>query len=230
MARTFNPQFAELLSEAFSRIEIRPIQVEQEHIDEALRSVNFLLTEFANRGVHQFQLITQDIPTIVGEPTYELMDGALDVWHAVYSRDGSDTPIWPFSRSDYHSVPDKDAEGRPNQYFTDRGKTGNVRRTITLWPVPDRVDTLKLWVWARADQQTSLTETAPIAHEFIDAYADGLGLRLAKKFNRLKVRELTADFYGSPGNPGSFDLAVTAARERSPSRFRMRGYTRGRRF
>jgi hypothetical protein len=225
MARTFNPQFAEILSEAFSRIEIRPLQVTQEHIDEALRSANFLLTEMTNRGVTQFQLIEQEITLVAGTATYDLMEGALDVWHAVYTRDGSDTPIWPFSRSDYHSIPDKTAAGRSNQYFTDRGKTGNTRRTITLWPVPDRADTLNLWVWARADTQTNdISLTAPIAAEFVDAYADGLGKRLAKKFNRLKVSELSKDF------EESFGLAFTTARERTPLRIRMRGYTKGRRF
>lgn len=229
MARDFNPQFAELLSESFSRAEIRPINVTQEHIDEALRSANFLLTEFTNRGVHQFQLVEQEITTVAGTATYDLMAGALDVWHAVYRRDNSDTPIWPFSRSDYHSLPNKDADGRPNQYFSDRGKTGNTTRTVTLWPVPDRSgDTLKLWVWARPDSQT-FGATAPIAVEFEDAFADGLALRLAKKFNRLKVDELTIDYRGRDGKSGSFELACTAARERAPARFRMRGYTRGRR-
>ncbi len=49
MARTFNPQFAELLSEAFARAEIRPIGVTQEHIEEAIRSANYLLTDFSVR-------------------------------------------------------------------------------------------------------------------------------------------------------------------------------------
>jgi hypothetical protein len=225
MARDFNPQFAEILSESFSRAEIRPINVTQEHIDEALRSANYLLTEFTNRGVNQYQLVEQDITTVSGTATYDLMAGAVDAWHVVYRRDGSDTPIWPFSRSDYHSIPDKDATGRPNQYFTDRGKEGNTTRTITLWPVPDRNnDTVKIWVWVRANKQDGLTPEAPIAAEFSDAFADGLALRLAKKFNRLKVRELTADY------AISFPLAVTTARERAPLRLRMRGYTRGRRY
>lgn len=225
MARDFNPDFAELLSEAFSRIEIRPLQVTQEHIDEAIRSANFLLTDFTNRGVTQYQLVKQQITTESGVAEYDLMDGALDVWHAVYTRDGVDTVIWPFSRSDYHSLPNKDNTGKPTQYVTERGKVGNATRTITVWPVPERDDdTIDLWVWARANGQTELSEDAPVAAEFIDAYADGLGLRLAKKFNRMKVKELKLDF------EESFDRAFTTARERAPSRFRMRGYTRGRRF
>jgi hypothetical protein len=227
MARTFNPQFAQLLSEAFSRAQIRPLQVTQEHLDEAISSANFVLTEFTNLGVTQFQLVEQEIELEAGEATYELMEGALDAWHVMYRRDGmTDTPVWPIARSDYHSLPDKDTPGLSNQYFTERGKVGNERRTITLWPVPDRdTDTLSVWVWCRTDSQTNdISTTAPIAVEFIDAYADAIGLRMAKKFNRDAVAGLAKDA------ARSFDIAFSAARERTPARFRMRGYTRGRRF
>ncbi len=162
---------------------------------------------------------------VPGQATYDLMEGALDVWHAVYRRDGSDTPIWPFSRSDYHSIPDKAATGRPNQYFTDRGKVGLAARTVTLWPVPDHFpdDTLRLWVWCRANTAGDFSTDVPIASEFMDAYADGLALRLAKKFTRNMVSGLAADF------EASFKIAFSAARERAPTRLRMRGYSRGRR-
>lgn len=227
MARTYNPEFARLLSESFSRAKIRPLQVTQEHLDEAIASANFVLTQFTNLGVTQFQLVEQVIELETGVATYDLMEGALDAWHVMYRRDGmTDTPVWPISRSDYHSLPVKDTPGLANQYFTDRGKTGNVARTITLWPVPDRdTDSLSVWVWCRTDSvENNISATAPIAVEFIDAYADAIALRLAKKFNEDKVAGLTTDA------KASFDIAFSAARERTPVRLRMRGYTRGRRF
>jgi hypothetical protein len=226
MARDFNPEFADILSESFSRAGIRPLQVTQEHIDEAIRSANYILTAWTNQGINQFQLVEQTITLEAGEPTYDLMEGALDAWHVVYHRDGYDTPIWPFSRSDYHSLPDKDTQGRSNQYLTERGVAGNTVRTITLWPVPDRdTDTLSVWVWCRTNAQTNdISAGAPIAVEFADAFADELGLRLAKKFAPERVSDLRGDALRS------FDVAFTAARERVPVRLRMRGYTRGRRF
>lgn len=223
MARTFNPIFADILSDAFSRAEIRPQTATQEHLDEALRSANYLLTEFTNRGVNQYQLIEQVIPTVSGIATYDLVVGTVDAFHVVYRRDNADVPIWSFSRSDYHSLPNKNAAGRPTEYFTERGKEGNATRTITVWPVPDRSnDEIRLWVWVRANAQDSLAAEAPIAVEFADAFADGLALRLAKKFNRLKVRDLTSDYMTS------FLLAQSTGRERAPLRLRMRGYTKGR--
>lgn len=223
MARTYNPEFAQILSEALARAGIRPQQAGQEHIEDALRSANFLLTEFSNRNVNQYQLVEQVIPTVDGTATYALMEGAIDVWHMVYRRDDSDTPVWPISRSDYHSIPKKDPEGRPTVYFSERGVTGNTPRTVTLWPVPDRVDSIRIWVWCRHDSQTFDTN-APMAIEFLDAYADGLALRLAKKFDPPRVEGLELDY------ARSFKAATDTARERAPLRLRMRGYTRGRRF
>lgn len=222
MARAFNPQFHELVSEAFARAEIRPNQVTQEHLDELIRSAGFVLTDFTNRGVTQFQLVKQTITLEAGTPTYDLMDGAVDAWHVMVIRDGQYSPVFPFSRSDYHSLPDKDNEGRPIQYFTERGVTGTTSRTITLWPVPDRADTLDVWVWCWAEDQTSLAQDAPISREFIDAYADALALRMAKKFNRMAVAGLEQDALIS------FGRAFSTNRERAPARMRMRGYVRGR--
>lgn len=224
MARTFNPQFADLLSEALERAEIRPITATQEHIEAAVRSANFQLTQFSNTGVTQYQMVEQIIDIVPGQATYELMLGALDIWYAVYRRDGSDTPIWPFSRSDYASLPDKGSEGRSNQYFTERSAVGNTLRTVTLWPVPDTFpnDTLRLWVWARPDNAGDFSTDAPISAEYIDAFADGLALRLAKKFNRNMVSMLTTDYAASS------KIAFSAGRERAPLRLRMRGYTKGR--
>ena len=97
MSRQFNPTFPQLLAESFSRILIRPLQITQEHIVEALRSANLMLIEFQNHGVNQFQLIEQTIDLEEDEATYDLMEGAIDVWSAVHRRDGLDTPVWPMN-------------------------------------------------------------------------------------------------------------------------------------
>lgn len=224
MSRQFNPTFPQLLSEAFSRILIRPLQITQEHILEAIRSANLMLIEFQNHGVNQFQLIEQTITLVDGQATYDLMEGAIDAWSVVHRRDDLDTPVWPMARTDYQRIPDKDNEGRPFNYFVERGKTGITERTITLWPVPDRDgDELVLWVWARGEDQT-FNINAPMAFEWFDAYASNLAKRMAEKYapKLYDQKEKLAD--------RAFDLAYGSDRERAPARFRFRGYTRGRRF
>jgi len=224
--RSFNPQFAELLGEAFARINIRPAAVNQEHIDEAIRSGNLMFVSFANRVQHQFQMQRAQLTMVGGTATYNLPAGALEVWSCVVRKDGQDTPVFPMARRDYEYIPDKTNEGRPFNFFVERGKVGNDQRTITFWPTPDgtSADTAELWCVMRPQDATGLPEEIGIAWEWFDAYACDLTARMAEKFAPEKYDEksLMAE--------RAFLIAKGADRERAPTRFRMRGYTRGRRF
>lgn len=219
--RAFDPQFAELLSEAFSRIQIRPLSVTQEHIDEAIRSANLMLVHFAIKGMAQYQMSQQSISLVQGTPTYNLPAGALDIWSAVHRRDNLDTPVWPFSRSDYHHIPSKTQEGRPFNYFADRGVLGAATRSVTLWPTPDRTgDELLCWFLMKSEDASGLPENISVAYEYFEAYASNLCARLAEKFAPQSFREKLqlADMAWKAAQDGN--------RERAPTRMRMRGYTR----
>lgn len=224
--RTFNPKFADLLSEAFSRVLIRSAAVTQDHIDEAIRSANLMFVSFANRVQHQFQLqhVTQALTAADAE--YDLPVGALDVWSAVVRKDGQDTPVWPMARVDYQRIPSKTQEGRPFNFFVERGKVGNAQRTITFWPTPDGTSATeaRMWVLMRPEDATGLPENLSVAWEWFDAYASDLTARLAEKY----APEQHADKEAKAER--AFLIAKGGDRERSPTRFRMRGYTRGRRF
>lgn len=225
--RTFNPTFAEIMTEAFARIGIRPLTITQEHIDEAIRSANLMLIEFAARGVNQFQLVQTTQALAVADATYDLPAGTIDVWSCIYRHtDGTDTPMWPMSRTDYEYMPDKDNAGRPFHYFVERGAVGNTVRTITLWPVPDaaHAGSVVLWVWRRAEDATGIPETLSTAWEWFDAYAAKLCARMAEKFAPALTEEK------SVLGEQAFMLARGFDRERAPARFRMTGYTRGRRY
>ncbi len=223
--RTFTPQFADLMTEAFSRVQIRPANVTQEHIDNAIMSANLLLTEFSNRAVNQYQLVQQSVALVDGTASYNLPAGTVDVWHAVVRKDDQDTPVWPMSRSDYHSMPNKDNEGRPFAYFADRSGAPDATRTITLWPVPDgtSADTLELWLWREAETVVKVNETFGVGRPWFDAYAAGLAKRLARKYAPSLMAELTMEA------EEAFMFAKAGDRERAPTRLRMSGYiSRGR--
>jgi hypothetical protein len=209
-----------MLSEAFSRCLIRPANVTQDHIEEAIRSANLMLIEFGNDGVHQHQLVEAVIPTVPAQETYDLPAGTIDVWHAIFRRSDSDTPIWPMSRSDYHSIPNKTNPGRPFNYFVERNPVGDGTRTITLWPVPDQVDELRIWVWVQHETVVKLNETLGVAKEWFDAYAAALAARLAWKFAASLIDKLEA----KAGQ--AYKLAKTATRERVDTRVRAQGYFR----
>lgn len=223
--RTFDPQFAELLGEAFARINVQPRDITQEHIDQGVRSTNLTFIHFANRVQHQFQMAQLSVATVANQATYDLGAGVLDVFAMVHRRDGLDTPMWPISRSDYLTIPDKTNNGRPLDYVVERGKTGIIQRTVTVWPTPDRVDALVYWAVRKPEDVTGLPDNLGVAWEWFDAYSAELAKRMARKFAPSLVAELRVEA------EEAFQIAKAADRERAPLRLRMVGYgRRGRRF
>lgn len=220
--RVFNPEFAEILEEAFSRCQIRPQTINQDHINEALRSANLMLVKFANAGVQQYRLQQQTVIMEAGEPRYELAAGTLDVWSMVYTRDGQDTPVWPMSRTDYEYIPTKTQPGRPHDFFFDRSSIDNGLRHFDLYPTPDTDgDTIRVWALMRSQDAVGIAENLTVAYEGFDAYAAELAARLARKY----APELL------PGRTGlaqeaedAWKLWRGADRERAPLRLKMRGY------
>lgn len=223
MSTSFDPTFAEVLSEAFSNCGIRPQLVTSEHIDEAIRSANFALVKFSNRGVKQYSLSYRQLSLVSGTATYSLPADVIDVWAATTLRSGAETPIWPISRTDYLTIPNKTTTGRSYNYFIDKGKVGTTQRTIALWPVPDRsTDVLNYWALTRHTDVTDLSATGPMAYEWVDAYALEIAVRMALKYapDRLDTLSILAG--------QAFELAYDANRERAPVRFKMRGYVKPR--
>lgn len=223
MTKTFNPQFADLLSESFSRVGIRPAVVTQEHIDEALRSAQLLLVEFSNRGVKQYQLVNQQFTTVTGQAAYTLDIGTLDVWSAICTQNNVDIPIWPMGRLDYQRIPNKENQGRPFNFFIDKGQTGNGQRIMYLWPAGENnTDVISFWAWTRTADQVAMLQTAPMAYEWFDAYAAGIAARMAEKYapSLWEAKVMNAE--------KAFVFARQADRETAPTRFRMRGYCRPR--
>lgn len=217
--RSFTPQFSEFLAESFARIQIRGLDIQQDHIDEAVRSANFTLIELANDSSAQFQMVSGSIALESGEPRYTLPAGLIDLFSVIHRRDSLDTPVWPISRSDYHTIPDKTNAGRPHCYFFDKGKTGNTQRTIDLWPVPENdTDTLEYWGIYRPEDTTGLPDNIGMAWEFFDAYAANLAMRLAEKY-------APAQYNMKAGIAAqALRLAKSGGREKAPTRFRARGY------
>lgn len=219
--REFSPKFADILGNAFSNCGIRPENVHQEHIEQAILSANLVTIEFGNRGVQSYQLVEfNDIETESGVATYSLPAGTRDVWHAVLRRDNADTPIWPIARSDYHSIPRKDTTGRPFNFAVNIETLGDEAREITLWPVPDRADSLRLWLWVHTETAIAMNESLAVGRAWYDAYGWAISHRMAFKYAPDRLDALKAE------KEQSFMLAENATRERRDLRLRARGGVR----
>ena len=144
----FNPTLNELIEEAFERcgLELRSGY----DFRTARRSLNFLLTEWANRGINLWTIEQGQIPLVQGQVVYDLPSDTVDLLeHVIRTFPGSvanqiDININRISVSTYSTIPNKLTQGRPIQVWINRQSgqepQGSTRKVpqINVWPSPDQ--------------------------------------------------------------------------------------------
>jgi hypothetical protein len=121
---TFNPDLNEIFEEAFERcgLELRTGY----DFRTARRSMNFMLTDWANRGINMWTIEQGSIPLVQGQVTYALPDDTVDLIEHVIRTDANqgsnqtDLNITRISVSTYSTIPNKQAQGRPIQVWIQR--------------------------------------------------------------------------------------------------------------
>jgi hypothetical protein len=146
----FNPTLNDLVEEAFERCG-RELRTGYD-LRTARRSLNFLLTEWANRGINLWTIEQGSINMIQGQVTYDLPNDTVDLVEHVIRTDSGQGPnqtdinISRISVSTYSTIPNKLAQGRPIQVWINRQSgqtTDEVGATpaypqINVWPAPDQ--------------------------------------------------------------------------------------------
>ena len=143
---SFNPTLNDIVEEAFERVglELRTGY----DFRTARRSLNLLLTEWANRGINLWTIDTDSIPLIQGVNTYDLPDDTVDLLeHVIRNYPGCqanqiDININRISVSTYSTIPNKLTQGRPIQVWVNRrsGQTSDAPGAVnqvpqfTVWP------------------------------------------------------------------------------------------------
>jgi len=148
---SFLPDLNEIVEEAFERCgaELRSGY----DMRTAIRSLNLLLMEWANRGINLWTLDTGSITLVYNTGTYNLPLDTVDLLDHVVrtgaTTNQTDINITRISSSTYLSIPNKNATGRPIQVWINRlsgqtsssGSTTTYAPTITVWPLPDNSNT-----------------------------------------------------------------------------------------
>jgi hypothetical protein len=218
---SWNPDIGELVEEAFERagLELRSGY----DLRTARRSLNFLLTEWANKGLNMWTVTSGTIPLVAGQKTYTTADSlpsdAVDYIDVVCRTSSgganSDIALTRISSTTYASIPNKDQSGRPYQYYVNRGVSAP---SITLWQVPDSGTsyTLVYWYMKRIDDVTNpASQTFGIPFRFYNALAAGLAYHIALKKPEAQERiSLLKDLYDE-----AFQLAADEDRDRASVRF-----------
>src|SRR6056300_1636679 len=148
---TFEKGFSisDIVEEAYERIGIQGVSGYQ--LKGARRSLNIMFQEWANRGLHYWEIGNNSITLVDGQATYTIYrstdDGTSDAT-AIYGVDdileasyrnasNVDTPLTKINRSTYQALANKTSEGTPSQYFVQRFID---KITITLYLTPGSSD------------------------------------------------------------------------------------------
>ena len=135
----------EIIEESYERIGLRPNAGYD--LQSARRSLNILFQEWANRGLHYWEVANNSLTLVDGQATYTMyrstadgtsdataVYGVDDVLEAAYRNSSSvDFPLTKISRSQYQALSNKTDEGTPTQYFVQRFID---KVTVTLYLTP----------------------------------------------------------------------------------------------
>ena len=113
----------------------------------ARRSLNIMFQEWANRGLHYWEIANNNITLVNGQAVYTMFRstgdgtsdatavyGVDDILEAVYRNSSNvDSPLTKINRSTYQALSNKTSTGTPSQYFVQRFID---KVTITLYLTP----------------------------------------------------------------------------------------------
>ena len=202
---TFGKNFAidDIVEEAFERIGIRGVSGYQ--LKTARRSLNILFQEWANRGIHLWEIADGYLTLVAGTNEYigyrssgdgtsTLLNSAGaalysvdDVFEASYRSNAgttsqSDSPLTKVSRSTYSALSNKLAQGQPSQYWVQRFID---RVTITLYTTPSSRqagDRVQFYYMKRIDDAGDYTNAADVPYYYIPCMCAGLAYYLSLKY------------------------------------------------
>ena len=229
----FNPDLNEIFEEAFERcgLELRTGY----DFRTARRSLNFLIGEWANRGINLWTIEQGYINLEQGVTTYDLPDDTVDlVEHVIRTSSGqgpnqTDLNITRISVSTYSTIPNKLAQGRPIQVWINRQSGQKVGSNIAIakhpqinvWPAPDQGTQAQpyyvfyYWRLKRIYDAGTGTNVIDIPFRFQNCLVAGLAFMLAVKrpeIDPMRVQALKVMY------DEAWELAASEDREKAPDR------------
>jgi hypothetical protein len=175
----FELDVADYIEEAFERCgqEVRTGY----DLKTAKRSLNLLFADWANRGLNRWTIEQTTTTLSAGTLEYTLDADTIDILSAVI-RTGtgvnqSDTQISRISRDVYLNIPNKNTQGRPNQWYVDR----QIIPKIRLYPTPDTTYTLVFDRLTRIEDADTFVNTTDIPFRFYPCLSAGLAYYIAIK-------------------------------------------------
>ena len=154
----------------------------------ARRSLNLMLSEWANRGLNlwtiqlQEKTIAQGTTDLSGANLFgsgaEAAQQIVDITDVVISDSSSnDFSATSISRSTYLNYAVKTTSGRPSQYYFER----TINPKLFLYPAADTTYTLKYYALVRMKDSGDYTNNTEIPFRFLPCLTAGLAYYIAMK-------------------------------------------------
>ena len=178
---SFAPSLGEVVLNAFARIGVRRTEIVQTHLADARMEANLLLARIANTEPNLWTVDLQALPLLQGSGTYTVPAETAMILDAYirFGNPATDRSIYPISRSEYSTYPNKSSQAFPTIFWFDR----LVSPTITLWPVPDGNGPYTLFYYrVRQIQDAEYVngQNIEVPYLWLDAFTAGLAARLAR--------------------------------------------------
>ena len=200
---TFDKTFSidEIVEEAFERLGIQNVTGYQ--LKTSRRSLNIMLQEWGNRGIHYWEIDELDLDLIEGQAEYKFFRSSGDGTSAVSNPNGvygisdvleaqlrsnrtatdqSDSPMTKVDRSTYAGFSNKLSKGTPNQYWVQRF-IDHV--SISVYPTPDSTNASKdmhFYYIKRIQDAGSYTNATDMPFRFVPCMVSGLAYYLSMKY------------------------------------------------
>ena len=200
---TFDKTFSidEIVEEAFERLGIQ--QVSGYQLKTSRRSLNIMLQEWGNRGIHYWEIGELDLDLIEGQAEYKFFRASSDGTSAVSNPNGvygisdvleaqlrsnrtatdqSDSPMTKVDRSTYAAFSNKLSQGTPNQYWVQRF-IDHV--SINVYPTPDSTNASKdihFYYIKRIQDVGAYTNATDMPFRFVPCMVSGLAYYLSMKY------------------------------------------------
>jgi hypothetical protein len=176
--------YGEAVLAAYARCKVRLPELRQEHLIDARRELNLLLSEWSNKQVNLWKVALNSVPLVQGIPTYTLPANVvlvLDAYRTINNGASNQVDIYisSISRTTYDAYASKFTQGPPISYWFDR----LIVPTVTLWPVPDAGGPYTLnyhCVTQIQDADVTSGQTPDIPYRWLDALVAGLAKRLGR--------------------------------------------------
>ena len=208
---TFESGFAidDIIQESYDRVGIRVVSGYQ--LKSARRSLNILFQEWANRGLHYWEIGNANLDLVEGQASYILYRSATDGTSAttipasLYGVDDileatfrtnrgtttqNDSALTKINRSTYSGLSNKLSKGQPSQYYVQRF-IDNI--TLNIYPTPDATAAAKevsFYYVKRIEDVGGYSNTADVPYRFVPCMVAGLAYYLSQKYKPELVQQM----------------------------------------